>query len=147
MRERVETEPESVNWSKLLVATLDILDERHIQIWLADEGAQAIIAAQGWDGAIQSPSGDYLMVVDTNVGFNKVNAVIESAIHYQVELNEDKPITATLTVTHTNSSVGTNECGHRAHYGSDYADIVNRCYWNYLRIYIPLGSELQQLGG
>ena len=35
-----------------------------------------LLSRYGWDGAVIPPPGDFLMVVDSNVGFNKTNAVI-----------------------------------------------------------------------
>ncbi len=142
LRNRVEKSPESVDWRKLIAALLQILDERHVQIWFANKTAQQVIEAQGWDGAIRPADGDYLMVVDTNLGFNKVNAVAETQLQYAVDLSMPQTSTAVLTVTHRNNSRGTSPCDPKPHYGKDYNEIINRCYWNYLRVYTPLGSEL-----
>jgi hypothetical protein len=51
---------------------------------------------------------------------------------------------AVLTVTHRNNSRGMSPCNPNPRYGKDYNEIINRCYWNYLRVYTPLGSELLQ---
>ncbi len=144
MRGRVEESPKSVDWRKLIEASLQILDERHAQIWFANGAAQQVIEAQGWDGAIRPAEGDYLMVVDANLGFNKVNAVAETSLQYRVDLSSLQMPTAVLTVTHRNNSRGTSPCNPNPRYGKDYNEIINRCYWNYLRVYTPLGSELLQ---
>ena len=36
----------------------------------------ALLASHRWDGAVRPEQGDFLMAVDTNVGFNKTNAVV-----------------------------------------------------------------------
>ena len=144
MRNRIEESPESVDWRKFLETVLQILNERHVQIYLANEDAQRVIEAQGWDGAIRATDGDYLMAVDSNLGFNKVNAIAKTSLQYRIDLSLTRRSSAVLTVTHRNPSAGTTPCDPRPRYSEDYEGIINRCYWNYLRIYAPLGSELLQ---
>ena len=133
-----------MNWPQLGRAILRLLDERHIQIWLADEAAQAVVQRQGWDGAIRTTAGDYLMVVDSNLGFNKVNAQATTAILYEVTLKRDAPAEANLQLSHQNPSRGEGACVHKPRYGDDYWEIINRCYWDYLRVYAPSGSRLKR---
>ena len=102
-----------------------------------------MLAEQGWDGALRPAASDYLLVVDTNMGFNKVNGLVQGSIDYQVLINADGTAEATLTVRHVNPSVGEAACDHRPHYGADYEEMMNRCYWDYLRVYAPAGSQLQ----
>ena len=142
LRERVETAPQSLDPAKVLRAALNILDERHAQIWLADEAAQDWVQQRGWDGAIWPTDGDYLMVVDSNLGFNKANAAVQLSIEYEVDLQEDGDPSATLRLMHKNNSQGESACVHRPRYGADYQEIINRCYWTYLRIYVPQESHL-----
>jgi len=131
-----------VNWEQLVRAILTVMDERHAQIWLTNPVAQTVIGAQGWDGVVQSPAGDFLMPVESNVGFNKMSAVVETTFAYQVDLTAQNAITTTLTLTHTNPSSSGGECNPKPHYGKDYWDMMNRCYWNYERVYVPAGSAL-----
>lgn len=144
MRAKVEGSPDQVDWLALARAVFQSLDERHLQLWLADPASPAVtlLAEQGWDGALRQATSDYLMVVDTNMGFNKVNALARSSVDYRVLIDTDGTAQATLTIRHTNPSSGTAPCNHTPHYGVDYEDIMNRCYWNYLRVYAPAGSQL-----
>jgi hypothetical protein len=144
MRAKVERSPDQVNWLALARAVLRTLDERHLQIWLADSTGPAadLLAEQGWDGAMRRSTSDYLMVVDANMGFNKVDALIQESLDYRVLVSADGTAQATLTIRHVNRSTGEATCDHRPHYGADYEDIMNRCYWDYLRVYAPAGSQL-----
>jgi hypothetical protein len=146
MRAKVESSPGEVDWLALGQAVLQILDERHLQVWLTDDYATAkgLLAEQAWDGALLPAASDYLMVVDTNMGFNKVNALIQERIDYSVAIDADGSAQATLQVQHVNPSSGTEACKHKPHYGDDYQDLVNRCYWDYLRVYTPANSRLEQ---
>jgi hypothetical protein len=142
IRQRIETSPGTVNWPKLAAAMLAILDERHGQIWLANDAAQTLIRKYGWDGSIREADQDFLMVVDTNMGFNKVNAVTKTALVYEVRLAEGQAAEATLRINHDNPGDSEGICSQVARYGNSYRDIINRCFWNYLRVYAPTGAQL-----
>jgi len=145
MRQRIEKSPGSVDWPTLSQAIINILDQRSVQIWLADETAQAIIEEQGWAGVISPLTSDYLMVIDSNLGFNKVNAVVTSSLIYQIQLTEEGGASAVLTVMHKNNSGLDLPCSQTPRSGiggADYWEMIDRCYWNYMRIYTPVGSQL-----
>ncbi len=132
-----------VSWLDLGRATLRALDERHILLWL--KGRLAVeLAAQGWDGALRPGDGDYLMVVDTNTGYNKTNLVVQRQLRYAVDLTTPEAPTARLAVTHINPATGALPCQHfpRPAQFRDYDYLVQRCYWNYLRVYTPPGTSL-----
>ena len=103
------------------------------------------MSARNWDGALRIPSlpSDSLLVVDSNVGFNKVDPNVDRAIHYQVDLTaRDRPM-ARLTLTyHNRSRRPVGACIQESRYGDTYADMMERCYWDYVRVYVPLGSSL-----
>jgi len=144
MRTKIETTPDQVDWPALARAALRTLDQRHIQVWLVDSAnpAAALLAERGWDGAIRQTTGDYLMVVDANLGFNKVNAAVRPSLDYRVLVSADGTAQATLAVRHTHTGAPADGCNHEPRYGDDYEDLINRCYWDYLRVYAPGGSQL-----
>jgi len=130
---------------KLAQTLKQALDEKHILIFLADPQAACLLRGRNWDGALVPPSSpsDALLVVDSNVGFNKVDANVARAIRYQVDLTGKEGPRARLTVTYQHLSrrpVG--DCVQEARYGDTYADMIERCYWDYLRVYVPAGSRL-----
>jgi len=117
-----------------------LLSERHALFYLP-EAAEMLRQAK-WDGAMVAAPGDYLFVVDSNVGFNKVNPLIEQDILYTVHLDGTSP-TAELRIRYTHrSQVRLDECVHESRYGETYQDMMDRCYWDYLRIFVPSGAEL-----
>lgn len=60
-------------------------ETRSIQLLVQDQYIGPLLAAQGWDGALAPlPDADFLAVVDTNMGFNKVDAVIERSLAYTI---------------------------------------------------------------
>jgi hypothetical protein len=145
MRAKVETAPGDVNWVALARALFQILDERHLQVWLTDAAHPALdlLAERGWDGAVRQTSSDYLLVVDTNMGFNKVNASVQPSLDYRVLISVDGTAQATLTVRHANPGDGEVICDPQPHYVNVvYEDLIERCYWDYVRVYAPAGSQL-----
>jgi hypothetical protein len=120
--------------------------EKHLQIYVRDPQVAAVLHEVGWDGSIEAPaSGDFLMVVDTNVGYNKVNPLIEQAITYDVQLAEDGTGTAALALRYRHTGDERDEpCSQDVSYGAGitYEALMQRCFWNYLRLYTPAGSRL-----
>jgi hypothetical protein len=119
------------------------LKGKHILI-ASDHPAWAqALAELNWDGAIQSGTGDSLAVVDANVGFNKANAVTERETAYQVNLRADGSATAHVSLVyrhHGRKAIDT--CRITPRYEPVYVDMMNRCYWNYVRIVVPEGATL-----
>ena len=145
MRAKVETSPGDVNWVALAQAIFQILDERHLQVWLADPANPAVdlLAERGWDGAVRQTRSDYPLVVDTNMGFNKVNASVQQSLDYRVLISVDGTAQATLTVKHLNPGEEQVACDPQPHYVSVvYENLIQRCYWDYVRVYAPAGSQL-----
>jgi hypothetical protein len=148
---RSRLESGQVDFGKMLSAAQTALNERAIQVWLADKAAAAQMAELGWDGGLHPEAGaDFLALIDTNMGYNKVDAVIERAVSYEVTWPDglDAPAQATATITYTHPLSVTDEfCDGQSRYGSDYDDMVERCYFNYVRLYTPAGSKLVEMTG
>jgi hypothetical protein len=139
-----------LNPTAMARALLAMLDGRHLQIAVDDPTLSELLAARGWDGALRPREGnDFLAVVDSNVGFNKANAAVKQEIAYQVDpVSDGIEATLTLTYTHTAKALPANEpCDRTPHYGPSYEDLIRRCYWDYLRVYVPGGSELLSVDG
>ena len=74
-----------LNLAKTMV---ELLDQGQLLVYFNDPDAQAALEAGGWDGAMHPGDGDYLYLVDSNVGFNKVDSVIQRSLAYQVDLSD-----------------------------------------------------------
>ena len=139
-------------------AVLQALEERHLFVYVPAEGAAhraasgaaggAALRRAGWDGALHEGPGDYLMLVDANLGFNKVNPYVTERLSYTVDLRDlDRP-RAVLTVTHRHDGPDTGApdtgapCRHESRYDLTYEQMMARCYWDYVRVYAPGGSRL-----
>ncbi|MBC7345588.1 MAG: hypothetical protein H5U03_09260, partial [Clostridia bacterium] len=49
---------------------------------------------------------------------------------------------ATLTIHYINKSSGTEECIAGSRYEDTYEQMMQGCYWDYVRVYVPRGSRL-----
>ena len=132
-----------VPWLELGRTLLRLLEEKHLLIYSPQPDLAAMLARQGWDGAMRPGSADYLMVVDANLGYNKANLRVQEALLYQVNLAALSP-QATLTLVYTHTSTVDYPCLPEVRYDPVYEQMMDRCYWDYLRVYVPAGSVLQQ---
>jgi hypothetical protein len=124
------------------------VDEKNIQLYFHDPALQGLLATAGMDGTVETEvPGDYLLALDTNMGYNKVNLYVEKLVSYEVNLSQDAAPQATLTLTYHNRSPAEESCEHEARIEATYEQMAQGCYWNYLRIYVPMGSELLSAEG
>jgi hypothetical protein len=124
-------------------AILTAFQQKHLQIYLKDNNGAALALDFGWDGSQKQYQGDYLSVIDTNVGFNKTNTVVDESYTYQVDLRDQFAPEATLIINHKHTLDNLDiVCQHEPRYNGAYEEMIERCYWDYLRVYIPTGSTL-----
>lgn len=144
LQERVREAPGEVDWVYMARTIIQLLAERHLQGWLAEPELQAVLSENNWSGELRSSPGDYLFAVDTNVGFNKANPKLKRVLRYQLDLSnpQAETLTSTVTLTHTSQSEGQEACLHKPRYGKVYEDMIDRCYWAYVRLYRPAESTL-----
>ncbi|NMB55525.1 MAG: DUF4012 domain-containing protein [Leptolinea sp.] len=123
-----------------------LLDEKHIMLQSDDPEMNALLRQKNWDGAVKPPANsDFLMLVDSNVGFNKTSAVVDESLKYQLDLTNLENPTAQVTVSQANKAAGSDACLQlrglsESDAQKDYR--INDCYWSYLRLYTPAGSVL-----
>jgi hypothetical protein len=139
-----ELEAGTPDWRGLARILSQALAERHLLLQFDDPAVAALAAERGWDDALRPGEGDYLMVTDTNIGFNKTNAVVEVALTYDIDLTDLAAPESTLTVMHANDARKDVPCiqWHNGQITGEEAYPINRCYWNYLRVYKQAGAAL-----
>jgi hypothetical protein len=137
-------EGQEFSWEKMGSVLLQGLDQDHLLLQFDDPALTTVMARHGWDGALRYEGGDFLMVVDTNIGFNKTNALVDTTLTYDVDLGDLAQPAGTLTVTHRNNSSADVPClqwrAERLPGEADYP--MDACYWNYMRVYVPSGTKL-----
>ena len=143
------------DYLKLADALNHSVAEKHIQSYFADSTLQQTLADHRIDGALApSPNNDYLSVVDSNLGFNKVNPLIKRSIEYSVRPSPDGQRAVAKVAIHYVNTAGVRE-GEKAgecrsaypDYNDSYDKMMAGCYYNYLRVYAPEGSLLAASSG
>ena len=129
---------------RLASAVLGALESRDLVFYFEDTNAQKAVETLGWAGVVEPFSGDYLYVVDSNIGWSKVDRNIEREISYLVDLSRDGRPRATLNVDYTNhSGPDSPPCEPQwLNRGTDYSQLINACYWDFVRVYMSEGSRL-----
>lgn len=136
------------NFDKLRMvgAVQNALNSRALQMWLAHPAVAQELARLGWDGGLKPPtSGDFLALVDTNFGYNKADAVLQRTLQYQVEWPQGptQPAVATVAITYRHPYERPGYvCDQTPHYEDTYEEMMVRCYYDYVRVFAPGGSEL-----
>lgn len=145
---RAKVEAGQVDLTALLWAVRSGLEERHILVSLNDPQAAQVLAQAGWDGALRPGDDDFLMVVDTNVGWNKVNFLVSRTAAYTVTPAANGSAQAELVLTYRHGGQPWDQpCVHESRYGDTYADMIQRCYFNYLRVFAPRNAVLLSADG
>ncbi|MBU0614167.1 DUF4012 domain-containing protein [Patescibacteria group bacterium] len=110
------------------------LSEKEMQLYFKNNDLQAKMELLGWSGTQTQTSGDYLMVVNTNLGGGKTDSVISQDINLDVNIDDFGTITNTVTITKT-------------HHGlkSTLFEGVNNV--DYIRLYVPQGAKLISANG
>lgn len=104
------------------------LDEKHILLYFTDPDTQSFALASGFAGEVrQKEKGDYIMVVDSNMGSMKTDAVIKKNISYTVTEEKDGTLTARVELAYQNTGTFTWK---------------TTSYKDYVRLYVPAGSML-----
>lgn len=118
-------------WPNMVNILIDNLTAKNLLLYLADSQLENIAAENGWGGEIKDQPGDYLMVIDANMGALKTDAVINRGFEYRVSRG----------INGFFSKLSLNY----AHNGKP--DWKTSVYKSYTRVYVPLGSQLIGLSG
>lgn len=106
------------------------LNEKHVLMYMRHADTQKLVDEIGWSGRVLETGKDYLSVIHSNINGYKTDGVIDETIDHQVMIEEDGSIIDTVTIT-------------RSHRGGDTPyEWWNKVNADYLRVYVPKGSEL-----
>jgi len=98
------------------------------------------------DGSIEERPGDYVYVVDANVGYTRTDPNIQRSTSYHVSLTDLAAPYGVLDFTYKNLSTSDPEsCEIDKGIDNAYRASLQTCYANYLRVYLPDGSEAIEL--
>ncbi len=115
-------------WPELLRAAMTSLEQRDVMLFMRDQTLQRAIDARDWAGRMHPTPTDYLRVIDTNMGALKTDGVMEKRILYGLDASHPNELRATVTLRYRNTNNTPNWRYTR--------------YRDYVRVYVPEGSEL-----
>ena len=110
------------------------LANKDIQVYFRDAEIQKQMRDLGWTGEMKRTTGDYVMVVNANIGGQKTDAVIDETVTIDSEIMTNGRIQNTVSVT-------------RQHRGIPGALFTGSNNVTYTRLYVPRGSTLLSVEG
>lgn len=125
--------PELFNTVISAIAAKDVL------FYFPDPKQQTAVESFNMAGRVREFDNDYLMVVDTNFSGGKTNIWVKYKADQTIEISGDGTVTKTLVLTYSNPEGGSvkTEAGRK----------LNGLFRNWLRVYVPKGSELIEAKG
>ncbi len=128
-------------WPQLLNVVLSSINEKHLLFYFFDSSTQKIAEDFNAAGRITNPySFDYLHINDANLGGAKTDMFITRSVEQEID-SSNGTVTKTLTISYNNPYKGSNcnlEAGQLC---------LNGTYRDYIRVYVPLGSQLVSVVG
>ena len=110
------------------------LQSKDVLVHVFDPQAAELLWERGWNGALKQVDHDYLMIVDNSLP-GHARSVVERRVEYQVRLAVGQPLETELLVEYRHTGQEPDP---------DCRQAVPRrfgCYWNYLRILIPVVAQ------
>lgn len=116
------------NISKLADLAHQEFRAKNVMVNFTDENLQALAKSVYWTGEVAEDwGGDYLMMVDANMGSLKTDYYIKREINYDIDLTAEKPL-VNLNIIYKNTA--------------PYGDWRTSDYHTYMRLYLPKGAQL-----
>ena len=129
----------SEDYSPLLSQLGTSLDQRHLMIYFTNNAVDKLLAEKHWDGSLVDTSGDYLFVVNTNLGGTKANYYVKNKMAYEVSsLTRDGLLRANLYLDYKHTA------DNNAWPGGPYTDYVRAITQNGSKL---TGAKISYNGG
>lgn len=121
-------------WMPLIQTALDALNKKDISLYANDTATESYIVSKNWgDTVVKNPQGDYLDIVEANLGGAKANFYIKRKITDSITKLANGDYQVNLTIHYSNNQ--------------KYDDWLSAPYKAWLRVYVPYGSTLQSITG
>lgn len=127
------TNDKNISFARLFGSLATGIEEKHLMLAFNDPQIQRLFLLNNMSGSItdnrQEKEGqlnDLLMIIDSNLGVNKVNYFIKRNINKAINIGEYGDVSSLLKITYTNQS-------------------PTEDYKNYLRIITPIGTKIGEV--
>jgi hypothetical protein len=118
---------------ELVSVFLKSLEEKHILVYFKDDKVQEAADKFGITGRFLESKGDYLYINDANLGGRKSNLYVTQEVSQEISVDKDGYLEKKLVITYKNPE---KQDGW-----------LNSVLPNWVRIYVPRGSQLLSLDG
>lgn len=122
------------NLVKIITIFEESMSEKQVLFYFNDPALQAEFMQRNWAGIVRSTDKDYLMVINTNIAGQKSDRLMSEKIDLISEAEADGSVINTVTIT-------------RTHNGLKNEALTGVRNVDWLRVYVPLGSELLSATG
>lgn len=120
------------DWPKYYSAAQKMLTQKQIVIYSTNETEEAFLAARGYGGKMKKTNADYLLWSDANLGALKTDASVIRELNYEIVPTSSGKFLATAKMKFI----------HKGHF-----DWRTSRYRDYVRLYVPLGSQFVKAEG
>jgi hypothetical protein len=130
-----------INFVKLIQS---LTSKGDLLLYSNNQEVQALLHEYHLDGELRPGLGDYLMLVDANLGYDKLDLVIKRKLKYTVNLEDPGSPTSRIEVVYQNPTKGIVTCRQ----GGDIlaekpvSYLIPGCYGNFWRILGANGTSL-----
>ncbi len=128
-------------WPEFFNLVFSEVQEKHLLFYFLDPDIQKAVEALNAAGRIKETEADYLHVNDCNFAGAKSNMFIKEAFTQDIAVGGDGTVTKTLIIDYKNPEPASNcnlEAGELC---------LNALYRDWVRIYVPKGSQLIEATG
>jgi hypothetical protein len=117
----------------LFQASWESFTEKHLLFYMHEESAQEAVESFNIAGRIKDTDVDYLHINNANLGGRKSNLYARHEVNQEVTVAKDGTVEKTVTITYKNPQ--------------GYDGWLNSVLPNWVRVYVPKGSELISFEG
>jgi len=128
-------------WPEFFNIAFKNIQEKHILFYFFNEELQKTIEFLNAGGRIKDYDGDYFHINDCNFAGAKSNMFIRVNVNQEIKVESNGEVIKTVTVDYKNPAPPSNcnlEAGELC---------LNGLYRNWVRVYVPKGSELLEVKG
>lgn len=121
-------------WLKLVGVIEGSLNEKQLLLYFNDPSLENKVADLGWDGRIKDTGGDYLAVINTNINGGKSDKSIKQTVELTTNILSDSSVVDHVKIIRD----------HQGKVGDAFSGVRN---YDWVRVYVPLGSKLIEAEG
>jgi hypothetical protein len=122
-------------WPPILGIFNESLKNKDLIFWLKNKEEENFIIDQGWSGKITKTDNDYLAIVHSNVNGYKTDRFMKEDIRLAIDIKNEKELIHHLTIVREHTG------------GNEMYEWYNKVNSDYLRVYLPKGSEIISASG